>query len=109
MHTKPTLRRINAAEALAAGLVSRVAADPLSEARTIARAIAANASPAAAAAAKAALRASEALPLPLGLARERELFYGCFGRDQAEGMAAFKEKRHPAFAGPKPQRTGGGA
>ncbi|GBG00122.1 hypothetical protein Rsub_12733 [Raphidocelis subcapitata] len=97
-----TGRRLSAAEALAAGLVSRVAADPLAEASAIAAAIAAGASRRAAAAAVAALRESEGLPLPAGLARERALFYSCFGSDQVEGMAAFLGKRRPQFRGGKP-------
>jgi enoyl-CoA hydratase len=91
--------RLSATEALAAGLVSRVADDPLAEAAAIAEAVAAGTSRAAAAAAAAALRAAGELPLGAGLARERELFYSCFGQDQAEGMAAFMEKRPPAFGG----------
>ena len=35
-----------------------------------------------------------------GLAREREAFFGLFDTDdQAEGMAAFTEKRPPVWSG----------
>jgi enoyl-CoA hydratase len=94
--------RLSAHEALAAGLVSRVVSNPLAEAISIAQTIAASTSGPAAARAKAALRAADALPLHAGLLRERELFYGCFGPDQKEGMAAFAEKRAPAFREGKP-------
>jgi enoyl-CoA hydratase len=92
-----TGRRLSAPEAVAAGLASRAARDALAEACAVAEAIAAGTSRTAAANAAAALRAAGELPLAEGLARERELFYGCFGPDQAEGMAAFMEKRPPAF------------
>jgi enoyl-CoA hydratase len=38
--------------------------------------------------------------LKAGLARERDVFFGLFDTsDQAEGMAAFTEKRPPTWSG----------
>ena len=96
-----TGRRLNAREALAAGLVARVVAPEalLQEAKKMAREIA-KAAPQAARAAKAAVNAAADLPLDTGLAREREAFYRLFDtRDQKEGMRAFLEKRAPKFTG----------
>ena len=93
----PPSPRLSAQEALAAGLASRVCADPLHEAESLARRIHASCPAAAAARAKAAVAAAGELPLPEGLRRERELFYSCFGPQQREGMAAFREKRPPRF------------
>jgi enoyl-CoA hydratase len=90
-------RRLTAQEALAAGLVSRVVQDPVAVASAIAARVASSTPAGAAARAKAAVRASEALPIAEGLALERELFYSCFGPEQKEGMAAFREKRPPKF------------
>lgn len=90
-----TGRRINATQALAAGLISRVFLDEglIFEARKIAHEISAL-SRSAARAAKTALRASDKLPVDAGLRQERDLFYGLFdGADAREGMKAFFEKR----------------
>jgi len=94
-----TARTIDAAEALASGLVSRVvpAADLLAEAGSIAEAIAAK-STASMAAAKSALRAALETTLTDGLEHETRVFSELFGTpDQREGMAAFREKRAPEF------------
>lgn len=96
-----TGRRLNAREALAAGLVARVVAPEvlLAEAMKAAREIA-KGSPAAARAAKAAANAAVDRQLEAGLARERVLFYELFDtKDQKEGMRAFVEKRAPKFEG----------
>jgi enoyl-CoA hydratase len=51
-------------------------------------------------AAVAAVRGADELRLSDGLAREREAFFRLFDtRDQAEGMAAFVEKRPPVWTG----------
>ena len=51
-------------------------------------------------AAKAAIRAAAERPLGDGLAAERESFFGLFDTDdQAEGMAAFIDKRTPVWTG----------
>ena len=51
-------------------------------------------------AAKAAVLQADALNLEAGLAAEREAFFGLFEtEDQAEGMAAFIEKRAPTWSG----------
>lgn len=96
-----TGRRIDAAEAERGGLVARVvpAAETVETALAVASAIAAQ-PPLAVAAAKDAIRAAGELPLSEGLAYERRAFHALFGtEDQREGMAAFLEKRRPAWRG----------
>lgn len=94
-------RRLTAAEAERFGLVNRVAAVEtyLEEAIALAAQIAARA-PVAIRMAKDAVNMALETPLASGLAYERNLFYALFAtRDQKEGMAAFLEKRTPAWSG----------
>lgn len=94
-------RRLSAAEALQAGLVSRVAPveSHLAVALEVAAAIAAKA-PLAVRAAKQAINAAFESPLAEGLRQERLLFSLLFAtEDQKEGMAAFVEKRKPVWRG----------
>ena len=96
-----TGRRLNAREALAAGLVSRVVAPEalLDEARKVAKHLA-GLSPLALRAAKQAVLAAKDNALADGLMIERDAFYELFdSQDQKEGMRAFVEKRAPAFSG----------
>ena len=92
---------IDARTALELGLVSRVvpAEATLREALALAERIAAGPPLAVRAAKQAVLRAAE-LPLSAGLAAERTAFFDLFATaDQAEGMAAFLEKRRPRWTG----------
>jgi enoyl-CoA hydratase len=94
-----TGRMIDAVEAERAGLVARIvpAADLLDEALKAASAIAALSRPAVLMAKEAVRRAEEG-SLAEGLLFERRLFHALFAtEDQKEGMAAFVEKRKPAF------------
>lgn len=96
-----TGRRIDAREALARGLVSRVV--PVEsfydEAFKAAAAIAAKAPMAVRMAKEGVARALD-MSLEAGLSYERRLFYLLFGtEDQKEGMAAFREKRKPDYKG----------
>ena len=94
-----TGRMMDAAEALAAGLVSRVvpAAELLDEALKTAGKIAEQSAPAVAATKEAVNRAYETV-LAEGLLFERRQFHARFSTDdQKEGMAAFAAKRKPAF------------
>jgi enoyl-CoA hydratase len=96
-----TGRTIDAVEAQAAGLVSRVvpAIETLNEALDLAAVIASMPPVATLAAKRAILRADE-LPLEAGLEFERRDFYLLFAsEDQREGMAAFSEKRTPTWKG----------
>ncbi len=96
-----TGRMIDAAEAERIGLVSRVvpAADLMTEACAVAAKIAAL-SPVAVAACKAMVAAAFETTLDQGLRTERQLFQSLFAtEDQKEGMAAFLDKRKPAFKG----------
>jgi enoyl-CoA hydratase len=96
-----TGRTITAGEAEAMGLVSRVvpAEETVPAALALASSIAAQA-PVAVLAAKEAVRLAEELPLSAGLRHERRAFYALFAtEDQTEGMAAFVEKRRPAWKG----------
>jgi enoyl-CoA hydratase len=94
-----TGRMMDAQEADRVGLVSRVvAADKmLEEALSVAAQIADYSLPSVMMAKEAVNRAYEA-PLAEGILFERRLFHALFGtEDQKEGMAAFIEKRKPAF------------
>jgi enoyl-CoA hydratase len=94
-----TGRSMDAAEALASGIAARVvpAADLMAETLKAAQKIAAQSLPVAAMVKDAVNRALEA-PLSEGLAYERRAFHALFAtHDQKEGMAAFNEKRKPAF------------
>jgi enoyl-CoA hydratase len=92
-------RMMDAAEALAAGLVARVvpAAELMAEAMKLAGKIAAQSLPALMMVKEAVNRAFE-MPLAQGLAYERRAFHALFAtHDQKEGMAAFSAKRKPDF------------
>src|SRR5689334_16744165 len=94
-----TARMMDAAEAERANLVSRVfPADQLiPEALKIAARLA-ELSPVAVALAKQAVNRAFETTLAEGVRHERALFMSLFGtHDQREGMAAFAEKRKPAF------------
>jgi enoyl-CoA hydratase len=94
-----TARFMDAAEAERANLVSRVfpADKLLPEALKIAAQIA-DLSPVAVALAKQAVNRAFETTLTEGVRHERALFLPLFGTpDQKEGMAAFVEKRKPAF------------
>jgi enoyl-CoA hydratase len=94
-------RRLSAEEALRYGLVSRVTPLEryLEEAVTLAAQVASRA-PLAVQLGKEAVNHAFELSLSEGLAYEQKLFYILFAsEDQKEGMAAFKEKRKPAWQG----------
>ncbi|MEX2183201.1 MAG: enoyl-CoA hydratase-related protein [Chloroflexota bacterium] len=96
-----TGRMMDATEAMAAGLVTRVVAseETVTAALEWASAIAAM-PPLAVRAAKAAIRAAAELPLSEGLRRERAAFFALFSTaDQREGMRAFLDKRTPVWTG----------
>jgi len=94
-----TGRMMDAVEAERSGLVARIVpADKLmEEAMAAAKTIAALSTPATIMTKEAVNRAFE-VNLTEGVLFERRLFYSMFAtRDQKEGMAAFIEKRKPAF------------
>lgn len=96
-----TGRRMDAREAAACGLVTRVvpAEETLAAATELAGRIASQAPLAVRAAKRAVLRSFE-LPLGAGLEYERRIFYTLFAsEDQREGMAAFRAKRSPQWTG----------
>jgi enoyl-CoA hydratase len=96
-----TGRNMGAREAEAHGLVSQVvpAEATVPAALELAARIAAM-PPVAVQAAKAAVNRAEELSLEAGLEFERRSFYLLFDtEDQAEGMAAFTEKRPPQWQG----------
>ena len=96
-----TGRMMDAAEAERAGLVSRVVASDalLDEARAAAAKIAGQ-SILAVMANKELVNAAFETTLAQGVVFERRLFHSLFAfDDQKEGMAAFVEKRKPAFTG----------
>jgi len=96
-----TGRPISAREAAAAGLVTSVVPAPatVDVALELAARIA-TMPPLAVRAAKAAILDAADRQLDDGLARERDAFFALFDTDdQAEGMAAFTEKRPPVWSG----------
>lgn len=96
-----TARMMDAAEAERSGLVSRVVPVErlVPEALEAAARIAAQ-SPLAVMMNKELVDAAYETPLSAGVAMERRLFHSLFAfDDQKEGMAAFIEKRKPAFRG----------
>ncbi len=94
-----TGRQVKAPEAVAMGLASRaVEGDVLEAARALAAGIA-RLSPNAVRLCKRAVHENADGALSTGQAAERTLFGLCFAHpDQREGMAAFLDKRDPAFA-----------
>ena len=96
-----TARMMDAAEAERSGLVSRVvAADKLVEEAVAAAAKIASQSPLAVMMTKELVNTAYETTLSTGVAVERRLFHSLFAfEDQKEGMAAFVEKRKPAFKG----------
>jgi enoyl-CoA hydratase len=96
-----TGRTMTAGEADLHGLITRIVPAPatVDAALELAARIAAM-PPLAVRAAKAAILDAEERSLTEGLARERAAFFGLFDTDdQAEGMAAFTQKRPPAWSG----------
>ncbi len=94
-----TGRVIDAAEAKAMGLVSRVVDDVVLEATKTAEGMA-GLGPVALRLCKRAIHEGADAALPVALAGERSLFGLCFAtQDQREGMAAFLEKRPARFGG----------
>ena len=96
-----TGRTMTAQKADAHGLITRIVPAPatVDAALELAAMIAAM-PPLAVRAAKAAILDAEEYSLGEGLARERAAFFGLFDTDdQAEGMAAFTQKRPPAWSG----------
>ena len=96
-----TGRTLTAQEADQHGLITRIVPGPatVDAALELAARIAAM-PPLAVRAAKAAILDAEERSLGDGLARERAAFFGLFDTDdQAEGMAAFTQKRPPAWSG----------
>ncbi|OHB32696.1 MAG: enoyl-CoA hydratase [Phenylobacterium sp. RIFCSPHIGHO2_01_FULL_70_10] len=96
-----TGRMMDAEEAERAGLVSRiVAADKLVEEALAVAAKIAGQSPLAVMMNKELVETAYETTLAAGVAVERRLFHSLFAfEDQKEGMAAFVEKRKPAFKG----------
>jgi enoyl-CoA hydratase/carnithine racemase len=94
-----TGRMVEASEALAIGMIDRIASDLGSETAQLATSIA-NAPPIAIAGIKRALAASDRNDLRAQIDLESEHQLRCFeSQDAAEGMAAFFEKRGAAFTG----------
>jgi enoyl-CoA hydratase/carnithine racemase len=94
-----TGRMVDAAEALAIGMIDRIAGDLAAETEQLTRTLAA-APPIALAGIKRALLAAEANDLRAQLDLEAEHQLACFqSKDGAEGMAAFFEKRAAVFGG----------
>lgn len=92
-------RRIDAQEALQAGLVSRVTDSLEEQALALAYQVA-KAAPLAAAMIKKAVAASYEMPLGAGVAYERSLSaLIADSEDRAIGLAAFKNKQSPEFKG----------
>lgn len=92
-------RRIDAQEALRAGLVSRVTDSLEEQALTLATQVA-KAAPLAAMMIKKAVAASYEMPLSAGVAYERSLSaLIADSEDRAAGLAAFKNKQSPEFKG----------
>ncbi|MBX3483679.1 enoyl-CoA hydratase [Phenylobacterium sp.] len=96
-----TARMMDAAEAERAGLVSRVVpADKLIDEAVAAAAKIAAQSPLAVMMNKELVNAAFETTLSTGVGMERRLFHSLFAfEDQKEGMAAFIDKRKPAFRG----------
>ena len=92
-------RTVDAAEALAIGMVDRVTADLATETEKLARTLAA-APPLALAGIKRAVNAAESNDLRAQLDLETEHQMTCFqSKDGAEGLAAFFEKKPAVFKG----------
>ena len=96
-----TARRVGAAEALALGLVSRVAAPGKlrEEALALAEQVARNA-PVSLRQAKRAVDGGLHLPIEEGLDHEHRMYQDCLGtKDRLEALRAFAERRKPDFTG----------